>query len=175
MLLYVLLGVVALILIILVLAALKPNEFSVVRSIAINAPADRIFPHVNDFHAWTGWSPWEKMDPALNRTYSGPTSGKGAKYAWSGNKKVGSGSMEITDSTSPSRVMLNLDFMMPFEAHNTTEFTFVPQGGGTLVTWTMRGPAPFMIKVMHVFMDMDKMVGKDFDKGLVDLKAVSER
>lgn len=174
MLLYVALALVVIVVIVLILAAMKPDEFSVVRTVVIDAPAERIFPHVNDFHAWTAWSPWEKMDPALNRTYSGPTSGKGAKYAWSGNKKVGSGSMEITESTAPSRVLLKLDFMTPFEAHNMTEFTFVPQGSGTKVTWAMRGPAPFMIKVMHVFMNMDAMVGKDFDKGLVDLKAISE-
>ncbi|MGH8429221.1 MAG: SRPBCC family protein, partial [Solimonas sp.] len=104
-------------------AATRPDSFRIERSAAIQAPPEKIYPHIDDFHRWTAWSPWEKIDPALKRSYSGAPAGKGAAYAWEGNKNVGSGRMEITESSAPSRIVIKLDFMKPFEAHNTAEFT----------------------------------------------------
>ena len=158
----------------LVYAATRPDRFRIERSASIKAPPEKIFPHVNDFKAWTAWSPWEKIDPALKRSYSGPPSGKGAAYAWEGNKNVGSGSMEITESAAPSKIVLRLDFLKPFEAHNTTEFTFVPQGDATTVSWAMFGPSPYMSKLMGIFFNMERMVGGQFEQGLANLKALSE-
>ena len=159
---------------VLVLAATKPDTFRVERATRIKAPPERIFALLNDFRNWTSWSPWEKMDPALKRSYSGAPSGKGAVYEWEGNKKVGKGRMEILDA-APSRVAIKLDFLKPFEAHNNVAFTLEPQGDATLVTWAMHGPLPYIGKVMHVFMNMDRMVGKDFETGLANLKAAAER
>ena len=160
---------------VLVFAATKPDTFRLQRSASINAPPDKIFPIISDFRNWGLWSPWEKMDPELKRTYSGAPSGKGAVYAWEGNSKVGQGRMEITEASPSSKVMLNLDFVRPFEAHNVVEFTLEPAGSTTNVTWTMRGEQPYIAKVISVVVDMDKMVGKDFEKGLADLKAAAER
>jgi hypothetical protein len=159
---------------VLVLAGMKPDTFRVERATRIKAPPERIFGLINDFRQWTAWSPWEKMDPALKRSYSGSPSGKGAVYEWEGNKKVGKGRMEIVEA-APSRLALKLDFLRPFEAHNTVVFTIQPQGDATLVTWAMQGPLPYIGKVMHVFMNMDRMVGKDFETGLANLKAAAER
>jgi uncharacterized protein YndB with AHSA1/START domain len=161
--------------IVLILAAGKPNTFRVERAATLNAPADKIFPLIADFHQWLNWSPWEGRDPALKRTYSGAERGKGAVYAWEGNKNVGSGRMEILDANQPSKIVIKLDFLKPFEAHNTAEFTMLPQGSATNVTWVMHGPAPFMSKLMQVFMSMDRMIGRDFETGLANLKAVSEK
>jgi hypothetical protein len=163
--------------IVLVLASTKPATFSIQRSAVMQAPAETIFPLINDFHQWTKWSPWENKDPALKRSYSGAESGKGAVYAWDGNKNVGSGRMEILDASSPSKITIKLDFLKPFEAHNTAEFTFVPErdAAATNVIWVMRGPSSFMSKVMQVFMDFDKMIGRDFETGLTNLKALSEK
>jgi uncharacterized protein YndB with AHSA1/START domain len=161
--------------IVLILAARKPDTFSVQRATTVRAPPERIFPLINDFHQWTAWSPWENRDPAMKRSYSGPESGKGAVYGWDGNRNVGSGRMEIVDNAAPSKVVIKLDFLKPFEAHNMTEFTMLPQGDGTHVIWRMHGPAPFMSKVMHVFINMDRMVGKDFETGLANLKGLGEK
>ena len=163
------------IVIILILASTKPATFSVRRSAVVQAPAEVIFPLINNFHQWARWSPWEKRDPAMKRDYSGAESGKGAVYAWDGNKNVGSGRMEILEASAPSKVVIKLDFFKPFEAHNTAEFTMLPQGGATNVVWVMHGPAPFMSKVMQVFMSFDKMIGKDFETGLARIKSVSEK
>lgn len=160
---------------VLVLAGRKPDTFRVERATAINAPPDRIFALINDFRNWTSWSPWEKMDPALKRSYSGPPAGPGAVYEWEGNKKVGKGRMEIVDTVPSRAVTIKLDFLKPFEAHNTAAFTMAPQGDTTLVTWAMYGPLPYIGKVMHVFMNMDRMVGNDFEAGLANLKAAAER
>jgi uncharacterized protein YndB with AHSA1/START domain len=160
---------------VLIYAATKPDTFRIQRAATIKAPPDRIFPLINDFRSWTSWSPWEKMDPNLKRTYSGAESGRGAVYEWEGNKKVGQGRMEIKDASPPSRVSIQLDFIKPFEAHNTAEFTLDGQGDSTNVTWVMHGRQPFMFKVMTVFMSMDKMVGKDFETGLANLKAATEK
>ena len=163
------------IVVILILAAAKPNTFSVQRATVVRAPAEKIFPLINDFHQWGRWSPYEDKDPAMKRTYSGAASGKGAVYAWDGNKNVGSGRMEILDASMPAKIVIKLDFFTPFEGHNTAEFTMLPQGDATNLTWLMHGPAPFMAKIMHVFMNIDRMVGKDFEIGLANLKRLTEK
>lgn len=160
---------------VLILAAMKPDNFRVRRSIAINAPAERVFPLIADFRAWDAWSPWEKKDPAMKRSFGGAQSGAGATYAWEGNKEVGQGSMRIVEAQAPEKVALKLDFLKPFEAHNDVVFALAPQGQATRVTWTMTGPTPFLGKIVHVFLDMDKMVGGDFEAGLAALKAAAER
>ncbi|MES2423467.1 MAG: SRPBCC family protein [Pseudomonadota bacterium] len=160
---------------VLVLALTKPDSFRVERQATIAAPPDKVFALINDLHQWQAWSPWERKDPAMQRTHSGATSGKGAAYAWSGNKNVGSGRMEIIDSVPPSRVLIQLDFITPFEGHNTAEFTLQPQGSGTTVTWDMYGPTPFISKLMQVFFSFDKMIGNDFQAGLDSMKAIAER
>lgn len=165
--------------IVLILAATKPDTFRVERAATVNAPAEKLFPLISDFHQWLNWSPWEGRDPALKRTYSGAERGKGAVYAWDGNKNVGAGRMEILEASPPSnsssKVVIKLDFIKPFEGHNTAEFTMLPQGGATNVTWAMHGPAPFLSKLMQVFMNMDRMIGKDFEAGLANLKTITEK
>jgi uncharacterized protein YndB with AHSA1/START domain len=160
---------------VLIVAATKPESFSVQRATVINAPPDKVFPLIADFHEWRKWSPWEDRDPDLKRTYSGAERGKGAIYAWQGNKNVGSGRMEILEANSPSLVKIQLDFLKPFEAHNIAEFTMLPQGNATNLTWVMNGPAPFMSKLMQVFMSFDKMIGKDFEAGLAKIKSSAEK
>ena len=159
---------------VLALAASKPGSFRVVRAAEIKAPPAKVFALIDDFHEWPKWSPWEKMDPAMTRTHSGAASGKGAAYAWVGNKKVGEGRMEITSATAPASLTIKLDFMKPFEAHNTTEFTLEPMNGGTVVTWAMTGASPFMFKLMGLFTSMDKMIVKDFEQGLASMKQAAE-
>ncbi len=156
-------------------AATKPDTFTVKRADTIKAPPEKIFALINDFKNWPQWSPWESRDPALKRTYSGAAEGKGAKYAWEGNRQVGSGEMEIIDTAPPNKIIIKLDFIKPFEGHNVAEFTFAPQGRETNVIWEMRGPVPFIGKIMHVFMDMDKMIGTDFATGLANMKAAAEK
>jgi uncharacterized protein YndB with AHSA1/START domain len=160
---------------VLVIAAAKPDTFRVQRTVSIKAPAEKIFPLVNDFTRWRAWSPYENKDPAMTRRLSGATAGKGAVYEWSGNKEVGRGRMEIADAAAPSRVVLKLDFLEPFEAHNVVQFTMTPRGDATEVSWDMRGPTPYLAKILHVFIDMDRMVGRDFEAGLANLKALAER
>ncbi len=167
------LGVAAIIAIILILASMQPNDFKVVRSASMKAPAEKIHPLISDFHQWDKWSPWEKLDPNLQRTHSGAASGKGAIYHWKGNDKVGEGQMEILDTT-PNAVNIKLDFLAPFEGHNKTEFVLDTKGDMTTVTWTMSGPANFLTKIMCLFFSMDKMIGPDFEKGLAQMKAVAE-
>lgn len=158
-----------------VLAATKPDVFQVQRSIRIAAPPEKIFPLINDLHNFGSWSPYEKKDPAMKRTFSGPASGTGAAYEWDGDKNVGKGRMEIADTSPPSKVTINLDMLKPFAASNIVEFTLVPQGDATDVTWAMQGKTPFIAKVVHVFIDMDTMVGGDFATGLTNLKAAAEK
>jgi uncharacterized protein YndB with AHSA1/START domain len=160
---------------VLFLAASRPDRFRVQRRARINAPPQRIFPMINDFDAWQEWSPWERLDPALKRTRTGSSSGVGSVYAWEGNKKVGTGRMEIVESVPPRHVIIKLDFLKPFEAHNIAEFTLHPEGDATDVVWLMHGPSPFMARLFGVFMDMDKLIGKDFEKGLANMKAEAER
>jgi uncharacterized protein YndB with AHSA1/START domain len=163
--------------IVLILAATKPDTLRVQRAAVVKAPPEKVFSLINDFHQWTTWSPWENKDPAMQRTYSGSASGRGAVYAWDGNRNVGAGRMEILDASSPSKIIIKLDFFKPFEGHNTAEFTMLPQGDAatTNITWVMHGPAPFMSKVMQVFMNMDNMIGKDFEIGLANLKRLTEK
>lgn len=156
-------------------AATQPDSFEVKRSILIKAPAERIFPLVNDFKQFALWSPWEKLDPNLKRSLSAPSSGKGASYEWEGNDEVGKGKMEIALSQPSEKVLMNLHFMKPFEARNVAEFTFSPKGESTEVSWKMTGPSPFVTKLMHVFVSMDKLVGSDFEAGLVNLKTLAEK
>lgn len=167
--------VVVLIAAVLGLATTKPDTFRVQRATSIKAPPEKVFALINDFHNWGQWSPWEKLDPALNRTYSGPASGKGAVYEWTGNSKVGAGRMEITEPTPSSKILIKLDFIKPFEGHNMADFTLEPQGDTTNLSWAMYGPTPFVSKVMQVFISMDSLIGKDFEAGLANLKAAAEK
>ena len=159
----------------LVYAATRPDSFRVERTVTINAPPERIFPLVNDFQRWGAWSPFEKKDPGMKRTMSGVSSGEGAVYEWDGNKEIGQGRMEIVESVPPSRITLTLDFTRPFKAHNIVDFTLEPRGNSTQVTWAIHGPSPFISKVMGIVLNMDKMIGKDFEAGLAALKTVSEQ
>lgn len=160
---------------VLVLAATRPDTFRVERAASIKAQPEKVFPLINDFRNWDAWSPWEKKDPAMKRSFSAATAGKGATYAWEGNGNVGRGSMEIVESLVPARIALRLDFVKPFEAHNSVVFTLERKGGETIVTWTMEGPVPYFAKLIHLFIDMDSMVGADFEAGLAGLKAVGEK
>lgn len=158
----------------LIYAATRPDSFTVSRSLGITAPAEAIFPLINDFRRWAIWSPYEKLDPAMKRTLSGAESGKGAAYAWESNGKAGIGRMEITNSVPSSLVALKLDFEKPFKANNTVDFTLKPMGNETTVTWAMHGRYPFIARLMGVFFNMDRLVGKDFETGLANLKRAAE-
>lgn len=146
-------------------------SYQVQRSITINSNASPIYDRIVNFHNWTSWSPWEDMDPSMAKSYDGPDAGVGAKYAWEGNRKVGEGNMTITDVAEPSRVDIDLHFLKPFKAQNKTVFSLEPAGDGTEVTWTMTGQHNILSRIMGIFMPMDKMVGKDFEKGLARLKS----
>jgi hypothetical protein len=164
--------------VVLILAANKPDTFSVQRATTVKAPPEEIVPLINDFRRWASWSPYEHKDPAMKRSYSGAESGKGAIYAWDGNRNVGSGRMEILDASAPSKTIIKLDFFTPFKGHNTAEFTMLPQGGSsrtTNVTWLMHGPAPCISRLMQVFVNFDNMVGRDFEVGLANLKRAAEQ
>ena len=167
--------VVVLVVALLLFAATKPDTFRVQREASIKAPPEKIFAHINDLHRWGSWSPWEKLDPAMRRTYGGAVQGKGAVYEWDGNLNVGKGRMEITDTSPPSKVVIKLDFVKPFEAHNMAEFTLEAKGDLTNVTWAMYGPNPYLAKVIHIFFSMDRMVGKQFETGLANLKTIAEQ
>jgi hypothetical protein len=172
--------IIAIVVVVLVAAVLgfaltKPDSFNVQRTTKINAPSEKIFPLINDFHGWSSWSPWENVDPAMKRTHSGAARGLGAVYEWDGNSKVGKGRMEITEASAPSKVTIKLDFLKPIEGHNIAEFTLEPEGDSTNVTWAMRGPAPFISKVIQVFISMDSMLGKEFETGLANLKSAAEK
>jgi hypothetical protein len=168
------LGFVGLIAGLLIYAATQPDTFRIQRSASINAPAERIFPFINDFRNWVDWSPWEKMEPELKRSFGGGASGQGSVYEWEG-QKVWKGRMEIAKISPPTNILINLDFLKPFEAHNIAEFTLEPRGNSTTVTWAMYGPNPYIAKVMHIFFSMDRMVGKQFEAGLANLKTLVEK
>jgi hypothetical protein len=159
---------------ILIFAATKPDTFRIQRATSILAPREKIFPLINDYRNWGAWSPWEKKDPAMKRIFGAATNGKGAIYEWEGNKDVGQGRMEIAESVPPSRLTIKLDSVKPFEAHNIVEFTLEPNGDATNVTWAMQGHTPYFAKIIHVLINMDSMVGKDFEAGLASLKALAE-
>jgi carbon monoxide dehydrogenase subunit G len=171
----VVIAVVVLIAAVLILAATRPDKLSVQRSTSISATPDKIFPFINDFNRWRLWSPYEKKDPAMKRALSGAASGKGAVYEWDGNSQVGKGRIEITDMSAPSRLTIKLDMIKPMEGHNIVDFTLEPRGGGTQLTWAMRGSCAYMAKVIGLFLSMDKMIGKDFEVGLANLKALAEK
>lgn len=159
---------------VLLFAATRPGDFVVTRTAEINAPPEKLEAMVSDFHQWGAWSPWEKIDPGMKRTYGGPASGVGSTYAWVGNDKVGSGGMEITKVTPGREVIFDLHFIKPFKADNVGRFTFEPQGAGTKVTWSMSGKNPYIAKLMGLVFNMDKMIGKDFETGLANMKAAAE-
>ena len=152
----------------------RPDSFRIVRSASISAPADAVFPMINDFHNWVAWSPWAELDPNMKLNYSGSQAGVGAVYSWAGNDKVGEGRMTILENKPNEKVVIKLEFMKPFEATNTTNFTIQPEAGGVNVTWDMTGINNFMSKAVSLVMDMDKEVGGDFAKGLAKLKNVAE-
>jgi hypothetical protein len=162
------------IVVVLVLASRQPDDFKITRSGSISAPASAIFPHVNTLQKWEAWSPWAKLDPNSKSTFEGPAEGVGAKMSWAGNNKVGVGSMSIMESRPSEFIQFKLEFQKPMQATNIAEFSFKPEGDQTNVTWTMTGTNNFMGKVMNLFMNCDKMVGGQFEKGLGDLKAVAE-
>lgn len=153
--------------------AMRPAEFRLSRSRALFAPPEVVHPYIDDFHRWPEWSPWEKLDPAMKREISGAPAGTGSVYYWLGNKKAGEGRMTITDSRPPQSVTIRLEFLKPWTATNITQFDLSPSGAGTQVTWTMTGHNNFMVKAMGLFMDMEKMVGPDFEKGLANLDAAT--
>ena len=154
--------------------ARQPKEFRVARSITVAAPPAEVFARFNDFHAWEAWSPWAKMDPNARNTYEGPASGPGAVYSWTGNRKVGAGRMTILESRPDEFIKIKLEFQRPMKCVNTAEFTFRPEGRQTHVNWTMYGTNLLMGKIMGLFLNMDKMVGSDFEKGLAGMKALAE-
>jgi hypothetical protein len=157
-------------------ASTKPDTSHITRSAQIQAAPERIFPLINDLPAWQTWSPYEKKDPDMQRSFTGPTAGVGAKYAWAGDRNIGEGRMEIIDSTAPSKVTIRLEFLKPFQHIARADFTLQPDSSGaTIVTWAMTGPANLMSKVMSVFFDFDKMIGRDFEAGLADLKSLTEK
>jgi len=169
------LGVVVLLLaIFLIVVAMRPNEFKVTRAASLAAPAATLFERVNDFHQWTSWSPWEDKDPAMKKIYDGPPAGVGTHYHWVGNKNVGEGMMTITESRPNELIRIKLEFLKPFKGTNDTVFTFKPENAGTAVTWTMSGNYNFFTKMFGLFMNMDKMIGTDFEKGLAQLGAAAK-
>ena len=153
--------------------ASRPSDFRISRSRTLSAPPDVVYAYVNDFRKWPEWSPWEKLDPAIKRDHSGAPAGLGASYHWAGNDNVGEGRMTITDSKPGQAITIRLEFMKPWTATNTAQFHFVPSGSGTNVTWTMTGRNNFVAKAFHLFMDVEKMVGPEFEKGLASLDSVT--
>jgi Polyketide cyclase / dehydrase and lipid transport len=174
MLIKILIVLVVIIVVLLIVAALRRADFRVERSIVVSVPPAAVFAQVNDFHKWGAWNPWAKLDPAMKETYDGAPSGVGASYSWRGNKNVGTGRMTLTESRPVEWLKIKLEFLKPFAATNTTEFTFKPNGNQTIVTWSMYGKSNLICRLMGLFMSMDKMVGTQFEKGLADLKAASE-
>jgi hypothetical protein len=168
------LGLALLVLILVVVVALLPADFRISRSATLPAPPAAVFDQVNDMHKWQAWSPWAKLDPAARNTFEGPASGVGAIFRWAGNNEVGEGAMTITESKAAELVRFKLEFLKPFATTNTSEFTFAPEGSGTRVTWSMSGKNNFVAKAVGLFMDCDKMVGDQFEKGFANMKAVVE-
>jgi uncharacterized protein YndB with AHSA1/START domain len=167
-------GLVAIVVVFAFIIALQPSEFRIVRSATISAPAAVVFSQVNDFHKWEAWSPWAKMDPAAKNSFEGAPAGTGAVFAWAGNDKVGEGRMTLTESRPPDLIRIKLEFVRPFAATNTAEFTFRPEGNQTVVTWSMAGRNNFLARALCLFVNMDKMVGGEFEKGLAQMKAIAE-
>ena len=168
------LALVVVVVAVLAYAATRPDTLRVERRTSIKAPPEKIYVLIEDFHRWEAWSPWEKVDPGMKRTYSGAEKGLGAIYAWQGDSNVGSGRMEVVEAASPSRVVIKLDFIEPFEGHNTAEFTLNPAGDSTQVTWMMYGPNTYLGKLMSVLFDFDTMIGEQFESGLAQMKSAAE-
>ena len=169
-----LIGLVVLVVILAIAIATRPKTFRVERSILVKAPADVVFPYINDFHLWSRWSPFEKLDPNLQRTFSGPDAGRGATYEWLGNREAGQGKMVIKESVPAQRLAIDLFFLKPFKSTSLAEFTFVPAASGTTVTWAMSGNNTTAGKAISLVMSMDKYLGTAFDEGLSNLKRVVE-
>jgi Polyketide cyclase / dehydrase and lipid transport len=174
MLLRILLALAVLVVVAAVVIALQPSHFRIARTLTMRAPAPVVFAQVNDFHNWRAWSPFAQVDPAMQESYAGAAAGMGAVYTWSGDKRAGEGRMTLTDSLSPERIRIRLEFVRPMTATNTAEFTFQPQGDGTAVTWSMEGDRNFLFKAVGLFMNMDKIVGGEFEKGLQQMKSIVE-
>jgi uncharacterized protein YndB with AHSA1/START domain len=170
----ILIVIAAVVVTLLVVVAMQPEGFRIARSATIAAAPAEVFPQVNDFHRWDQWSPWAKIDPAMKTTYEGPATGEGSSYSWSGNNKVGAGKMTVLKCQPPQRILIQLEFLRPMKVTNTAEFTFEPKDRSTVVTWAMTGKKNFMAKAFHLVVNMDKMLGGEFDKGLAQLKAVVE-
>ncbi len=174
MLMKILIGLAMIVVVFVVVVATRPSEFRVARTATISTPAPAVFAQVNDFRKWEAWNPWAKLDPAMKQTYEGAPAGAGAIYAWAGNAQVGEGRMTLTESRPSDLIRIKLEFLKPFKATNTAEFTFKPEGNQTAVTWSMAGKNNFIAKAVHLFMNMDKMVGGQFEKGLAQMKSVVE-
>ena len=170
----ILIALAVIIVVLVIIVALQPSEFRVARSTSIAAPAPAVFAQVNDFHKWPAWNPWGKIDPAMKQSYEGARAGTGAIYTWSGNNEVGEGRMTITESRPNELIRVKLEFFKPFAATNTADFTFKSEGNQTLVTWSMFDEKNFMAKAVHLVMNMDKMIGGQFEKGLADMKSAVE-
>jgi hypothetical protein len=175
MLIKVLIGLAAIIIVFVAIVAMQPSDFRVARSATIAAPAPAVFAQVNDYRNWTGWSPYEKLDPAMKKGYEGAAAGTGAVYTWAGNSQAGAGRATITESRPSELIRIRLEFLEPFAATNTAEFTFRPEGDRTAVTWSLTGTRSFMFKAIGLFMNMDRMVGGQFEEGLAQLKSVAEK
>lgn len=169
----ILIGIAVALALLVIVISLQPSTFHIERSINIAAPPEAAFAQVNDFHAWRAWSPWEKLDPGMQRTYEGAPTGVGAKYAWVGSKEVGEGRMTI-EKSEPARIQIKLEFLKPFQATNTATFSFAKSAEGTQATWAMDGNNNFISKAFHLVMNMDKMIGPDFERGLASLKTAAE-
>lgn len=165
----------ALVVAVLIMAATKPDTFQVERTATIQAPPAKIFPLIDDLKQWAAWSPYEHRDPDMKRTFGATTAGKGATYGWDGNNQVGAGLITITNITAPSQVLIDLDMQRPISARNKVVFTLEPQGNATKVTWAMHGDVSYVAKILHVFVNMDRMVGGDFEAGLANLKTIAEK
>jgi Polyketide cyclase / dehydrase and lipid transport. len=163
-----------LVVVFLVVVAMQPADYRVVRTASIAAPPETVFAQVNDFHKWETWSPWAKIDPAAKFSYEGAPAGVGSVFSWAGNKQVGEGRMALTDSHPNDQIRIKLDFIKPYPSSCIQEFAFKPEGKETVVTWTMTGQKDFMSKAVCMFMNMDKMVGGDFERGLASMKSVTE-
>lgn len=174
MLVKILIAVALIVVVLVVVVAMQPSDFRIARTVTVGTPAAAVFAQVNDFHKWEAWSPYAILDPAMTKTYEGAPAGTGASYAWSGNNQVGEGRTTITESRPNDLIRINLEFVRPFAAVNTVEFTFTPEGNQTAVTWSMTGRNGFMAKAVGLVMNMDKMVGGQFEQGLAQLKSVAE-
>ncbi len=170
----ILIAIALIVVVFVVVVATRRADFRITRSTTIAAPAEVVFAQVNDFHKWDAWSPWAKLDPAMKQTHEGAPAGTGAIYSWTGNKEVGEGRMTIAESQANESIRIKLEFLKPFASVNTTDFNFKPAGGQTTVTWSMSGTNNFIAKAFCLFMNMDKMVGGDFEKGLAQMKSVAE-